>query len=193
MAFPSFFAGLLGLAVAGLSILPAFGQESDAVESTLVEQHGMWVFECSAYGQEKVEYCTMQQVVSVEETGQLVLAMTIAHNPRTGEPVLIAMTPLGVDLQSGMGLKVDDGPQLGAPFTTCQQIGCRAAAPLSETLLASLKAGNQITISYSLRGQRVDAPVSLTGFTGAYTALEAKRRVVPPADTAQPPAPAPAQ
>lgn len=148
-----------------------------AAEQTVVEQHGVWVFECARYASApgSPEYCTMQQVLTVNDTDDVALAVTVAFNPNSGEPVMFAMTPLGVDLPVGVGLKVDEGPQLGVPYTVCQRIGCRAAIPVTQPLLTSLKGGSTLKVSYSYRGRRIDVPVSLNGFTAAYKALEAKR------------------
>ena len=171
----------------------ANAQESQAPikpEPTKVEQHGMWVFECATYGGPDSEYCTMQQVLTVNETDEVALAVTLAYNPNSGEPVMFAMTPLGVDLAVGMGIKVDDGPQLGVPYTICQEIGCRAAAPLTKPLLASMKAGNTMQVSYSYRGNRLDVPVSLNGFTAAHSALEASSPKKPAQQSGAQPGPA---
>lgn len=170
-AAAGFALGLLGAAGAGAQEAAPEG----GPQATVVEQHGLWVFECATYGSAEAEYCTMQQVLTVNDTDDIALAVTIAYNPQSGEPIMLAMTPLGVDLAVGMGIKIDDGPQLGVPYTICQRIGCRAAAPLTAPMLGSLKAGNTMSVSYSYRGQRVDVPVSLDGFTAAHAALEAKQ------------------
>lgn len=170
-------------AVAGAGMVLAFGiggaqaQQADGakVEPSIVEQHGMWVFECTP--SDGVEFCSMQQVLSNADTQEVLLHVTIAYHPRTADLLMVSRTPLGVELPLGIGMQVDEGQQMAAPYTNCTQIGCRATAPLSPELVNTLKNGNTMKISFGYRGQRIDAPVSLTGFTAAYDAITARKPV----------------
>jgi len=178
----------VGAAQAQTPDQPAAGQ-GGLPEPTLVEQHGSWIFECSPTDQ--IEFCTMQQVLSNSETKEVLLGVTIAFHPVNGELLMVAMAPLGVDLPVGVGMRIDQGQQMAAPYTNCTQPGCRATAPLSDELVAAMKGGNTMLISYSFRGQRFDAPVSLTGFTAAHGRLVERKATLPNAPAAAAPAPAP--
>ncbi len=165
------------LATAGFLVLSTLGfaqaQAQAPIEPTIVEQHGSWVFECSPSGDS--EFCTIQQVLSNADTKEVLMHVTIAYHPRTADLLMVSMTPLGVELPLGLGMRIDAGQQMAAPFTNCTTAGCRATAPLSNELVGSLKNGNTMTISYGYRGQRIDAPVSLTGFTAAYERLASRK------------------
>lgn len=166
----------VGFMMAGaVSGAQAQQQQQQGPQQTAVEQHGSWVYECSKQGPNGTEFCTIQQQISDAETEQVLLNVTIAYHPQSAQLLMVSLTPLGVDLPLGVGLKVDAGPQLAAPYSTCTPQGCRAAAPLTDELIGSLKAGNTMLISYSYRGKRLDSPVSLTGFTAALNKLALKR------------------
>ncbi len=186
--FPTALKGVIA-AAALFAAGPAAAQQQvqpqgNVPEPTLVENHGSWVFECSPANVPSGEFCTMQQVLSNADSDRVLLAVTIAFHPQRGEPMMVAITPLGVELPVGLGLKVDDGPQLAVPFTLCNQGGCRANAPLEDPFLGSLKTGGQLQVSYAVQGQRLDAPVSLDGFTAAYGRLQ-ERKPPTPAQPAQ--------
>lgn len=177
-----------GLVLAlGLGGAQAQTAEGAAPAPTVVEQHGMWVFECTPA--DGTEFCSMQQVLSNADTQEVLLHVTIAYHPRSADLLMVSRTPLGVELPLGIGLQVDEGQQMAAPYTNCTQAGCRATAPLSPELVNTLKNGNTMKISFGYRGQRIDAPVSLTGFTAAYNAITARK----PVATAPSLAPVPAQ
>jgi len=166
----------VAMAMAMAFSAPAMAQDAAAKpEQTAVEQHGAWVFECTK--QSGKEFCTIQQLLSNAETEQVLLHVTIAYHPQTADLLMVNRTPLGVELPIGLGLKIDGGQQMAAPYTNCTQIGCRATAPLTDQLVASMKSGTTMTISYGYQGQRLDAPVSLTGFTAAFDQLAARKPV----------------
>ncbi len=179
-------AGAALIALAGLGGAHAQQADGPKVEPSVVEQHGMWVFECTP--SEGAEFCSMQQVLSNADTKEVLLHVTIAYHPRTADLLMVSRTPLGVELPLGVGLQIDNGQQMAAPYTNCTTAGCRATAPLNEDLVNTLKNGNTMKISFGYRGQRIDAPVSLTGFTAAYNAISARKPVA-----TQPSLAAPAQ
>jgi len=164
---------------AGLTLAlaaPALAQDGGPeAKQTVVEKSGAWVFECTEQGGR--EFCTIQQVLSNAETEQVLLHVTIAYHPQTADLLMVNRTPLGVELPIGLGLKIDEGRQMAAPYTNCTQAGCRATAPLTDELVANMKAGNTMTISYGYLGKRLDAPVSLEGFTAAFNRLAERKPV----------------
>ncbi|MEQ8745362.1 invasion associated locus B family protein [Pyruvatibacter sp.] len=183
------FSRIAGLALAAIALGTVAATAQDAgqeapLEPTIVEQHGAWVFECTPA--EGTEFCTIQQVLSNADTKEVLLHVTIAYHPRTADLLMVSMTPLGVELPLGLGMRIDEGQQMAAPYTNCTRPGCRATAPLNDALVSSLKNGNTMTISYGYRGQRLDAPVSLSGFTAAFDRLASRKPVATaPAATAQ--------
>jgi invasion protein IalB len=82
------------------------------------------------------------------------------------------ITPLGVLLEFGLRLKIDDGEERGAPFRICQQHGCLVREPLSGDVVNALKKGNKATVIVAAEGAGpVEIDISLRGFTKAYGSL----------------------
>ena len=88
------------------------------------------------------------------------------------EAVADIITPLGVLLEFGLRLKIDDGEERGAPFRICQKHGCLVREPLSSDVIVSLKKGNKATVVVAAEGAGpVEIEISLRGFTKAYDSL----------------------
>lgn len=82
------------------------------------------------------------------------------------------ITPLGVLLEFGLRLKIDDGEERGAPFRICQQHGCLVREPLSTEVIANLKRGNNAAVTVAAEGAGpIDINISLRGFTKAFDSL----------------------
>ena len=82
------------------------------------------------------------------------------------------ITPLGVLLEFGLRLKIDEGEERGAPFRICQKHGCLVREPLSSDVIVSLKKGNKATVVVAAEGAGpVEIEISLRGFTKAYDSL----------------------
>ncbi len=82
------------------------------------------------------------------------------------------ITPLGVLLDFGLQLKIDDGEPRSAPFRICQTQGCLVREPLSSDVVQMLKAGSKAVITVAAEGAgAIDIEISLRGFTKAYGSL----------------------
>jgi len=82
------------------------------------------------------------------------------------------ITPLGVLLEFGLRLKIDDGEERGAPFRICQKHGCLVREPLSADVIAALKKGNAALVTVAAEGAGpIDISISLRGFTKAFDSL----------------------
>ncbi len=82
------------------------------------------------------------------------------------------ITPLGVLLEFGLRLKIDEGEERGAPFRICQQHGCLVREPLSTDVISSLKRGNTARVTVAAEGAGpIDIDISLRGFTKAFDSL----------------------
>ena len=82
------------------------------------------------------------------------------------------ITPLGVLLEFGLRLKIDDGEERGAPFRICQQHGCLVREPLSADVISALKKGGVALVTVAAEGAGpIEINISLTGFTKAFDSL----------------------
>ncbi len=82
------------------------------------------------------------------------------------------ITPLGVLLPSGLGLKIDNEDVGRAGFVRCVAEGCLAEVIMENELLGKLRRGSQATfIVFETPEAGIGIPISLTGFSAGYDAL----------------------
>ena len=83
--------------------------------------------------------------------------------------------PFGLDLPTGLELRIDGEPWTNTPVRTCLAGGCVAFVPLSADDVTKLKRGGRLgVIVKAVDGRVIGWPVSLAGFTAAHAELEAK-------------------
>ncbi len=81
--------------------------------------------------------------------------------------------PLGLNLPVGAKLQVDDGKVVDLPIQTCENRGCYASAPVSAELLATLKSGKQLKISFqNMAKETISIPMPLNDFAAAYDKIK---------------------
>lgn len=82
--------------------------------------------------------------------------------------------PLGVMLDGGVELRVDEGKRWSISLHHCRQTGCIALWPLSADLRAELEGGREARVTFqSVDGQRIGVPISLMGIKAGLKALDA--------------------
>jgi len=150
------------------------GTQSGAEPS--LTQIGDWSLVCESEG---APPCAMTQL-GKDEHGSPAIEFVVRKiedkeaeiNGVKVEAVADIITPLGVLLEFGLRLKVDEGDERGAPFRICQQHGCLVREPLSSDVIATFKRGNKATVVVAAEGAGpVTIGISLKGFTKAYDSL----------------------
>ncbi|WP_155986215.1 invasion associated locus B family protein [Novosphingobium resinovorum] len=128
------------------------------------ERHGDWEVVCAVAG--KATKCSAVQRQATTATSghemQRVLAMELVAVPDGAVGTLL--TPFGVDLASGLVLKLNtSGPPL--PFKTCLPSGCVVPLQFGKEAVRSLRKETLLRISFVTAGdgRRIDLPVSLKG------------------------------
>jgi invasion protein IalB len=82
------------------------------------------------------------------------------------------VSPLGVLLPSGLGLKIDETDVGRAGFVRCLPNGCVAEVILDEPVLEQLSSGATATfIIFQTPEEGIGIPISLNGFTDGFAAL----------------------
>lgn len=146
---------------------PALAQTAESAPSGETPQN--WVVQC---GEETPKRCRAVQNIVMQKTSQRLL--TVVVEPREGAPnhALVLALPHGVFLPAGATVKVDDGAPSPMVIQTSDANGAYAGMAINDELLASLKKGTQLTVAFKT-AQRKDiaVPVTLIGFTAAYTQL----------------------
>ena len=81
--------------------------------------------------------------------------------------------PLGLNLPAGAKLQVDDGKSIDLPIQTCENRGCYAERRSAPELLAALRAGKQLKISFqNLAKETITIPMPLADFAAAYDKIK---------------------
>jgi len=115
----------------------------------------------------------MEQTAVLSKTGQLIVLINIRVPTDTHAPVALVQLPLGLNLPDGAKLQVDDGKATNLPIQTCEARGCYASSPIAPDLLAVLKSGKQLKVSFqNLAKETITIPMPLTDFAAAYDKIK---------------------
>ena len=116
---------------------------------------GDWIVRCNngVEGADKKKpkrgRCEMAQSLSQTETKKRVAEINIRLSPKKGEPAVgIVALPLGVLLQYGGALNIDEGDAVKFRFTSCEPAGCFSLITLSDQLLDEMRKGNKLYLHF---------------------------------------------
>jgi invasion protein IalB len=132
-----------------------------------------WSARCSSASRGAPLECLIEQTAVLTKTGQLIVLINIRVPSDTHEPVAVVQLPLGLNLPAGAKLQVDDGKAAELQIQTCEQRGCYTNAPISPEMLAAMKTGKQLKVSFQNLAKEVIAiPMPLTDFAAAYEKIK---------------------
>jgi invasion protein IalB len=132
-----------------------------------------WAARCSSPGRDAPLECAMEQNAVLTKTGQLVVLVNIRVPGDTRAPVALIQLPLGLNLQAGAKLQVDDTKSVDLPIQTCENRGCYASIPVSPEMLATLRSGKQLKVLFQdLAKETIAIPISLTDFSATYDKIK---------------------
>jgi invasion protein IalB len=132
-----------------------------------------WLARCSSASRDAPLECAIEQQAVLTRTGQLVVLVNIRVPSDTHAPVALVQLPLGMNLPAGAKLQVDDGKATDLQIQTCENRGCYASAPVAADMLAALKGGKQLNVSFqTLAKETIKVPMSLADFAAAYDKIK---------------------
>ncbi len=152
---------------------PAAAQEAAKTPEKNITHFKDWAVVCPEPDSKEASDCEAILRVTVTETGQQVLRVSIFKVPDAEHPVGVFILPLGFLLQQGVLLSVD-GKEVGRlPVQRCEPAGCLAPLIINDDVQSFFKAGKSAELKLvNAQGQAVALPMSLSGFTAALTALD---------------------
>jgi invasion protein IalB len=114
-----------------------------------------------------------KQVCVVTKDGKLENGMPVAivqlFEPEGQPKVLRVTVPLGMQLQHGTRLILDQEQPMQEPYKICFPVGCMADYPMTDDMVAKLKKGKMITLqAINMQGTPISLPMPLTDFSKAY-------------------------
>ena len=114
--------------------------------------------------------CRMAQSIVLKEQKQVVLQLRIFKDET---PTALFSFPLGILLNTGWQIKIDNGKTRLLPFEICKLDGCHSGINLTPQLVQQMKRGNILNVKFFDSNQNaVEPKISLKGFTKAYEALK---------------------
>ena len=117
--------------------------------------------------------CAMEQTAVLTKTGQLIVLVSIRVPGDTHTPIALVQLPLGLNLPAGAKLQVDDGKTVDLQIQTCENRGCYASTPIAPDLLAALKSGKQLKVSFqNMAKETIAIPIPLADFAAAYDKIK---------------------
>jgi invasion protein IalB len=132
-----------------------------------------WAVRCSSASREAPLECAMEQTAVLSKTGQLIVLVNIRVPSDTRVPVAMVQLPLGLNLPGGAKLQVDDGKTADLQIQTCENRGCYAGAAIAPDVLAALKSGKELKLSFqNLAKETITIPMPLTDFAAAYDKIK---------------------
>ncbi|CAA7624212.1 conserved exported hypothetical protein [Candidatus Terasakiella magnetica] len=120
---------------------------------------------------DKSDKCFAQQVQTAKEGGKI-LTIAIGYIGAKGEAAVVAQLPLGINLQVGAAMKIDEGTQFPLTVQTCAMSGCQVATQLSDAQMKALANGKTVTIGMVAWGKTETTviPVPLKGLSASLAA-----------------------
>lgn len=103
------------------------------------------------------------------ENGMPVTAVALIEPEGEARKLLRITVPLGMQLQHGTRLIIDQDNPATAPYFMCFPNGCMADYQADDALVAKLKKGHTITVqAINMQGQQVSLPLPLADFAKAH-------------------------
>jgi invasion protein IalB len=132
-----------------------------------------WIARCGSASRDAPLECAIEQNAVLPRTGQLVIAVNIRVPADTHAPSALIQLPLGLNIPNGAKLQVDDGKATELQIQTCEARGCYAGTAIAPDLLAAMKSGKQLKVSFqNLNKETLTVPLPLADFAAAYDKIK---------------------
>lgn len=132
-----------------------------------------WIVRCTSPSRNAPLECAMEQNAVLTKTGQTVVLINIRIAPDTRTPIALLQLPLGINLPLGAKLQVDDGKTVDLQIQTCENRGCYTSIPVAPDLLAALRSGKQLKVSFqNMAKETIAIPMPLNDFAAAYDKIK---------------------
>jgi invasion protein IalB len=113
------------------------------------------------------------------EEGIPVIGAVVIEPEGEGKKILRVTLPLGVSLQPGTRIIIDQGQPMTGPYVICVATGCMADYEASDELIGAMKTGQTLHAQgIGETGQPISIPLPLADFTKAYDGPPADPRKV---------------
>jgi invasion protein IalB len=124
-----------------------------------------------------------KEVCVTTKDGRLENGMPVAivqlFEPEGEAKVLRVTVPLGMQLQHGTRMVIDQGTPAQQPYKICFPVGCMSDYPVTDDMIAKMKKGQTITLqAINMQGTPISLPMPLADFAKAYDGPPTDPKVV---------------
>ena len=124
-----------------------------------------------------------KQVCVLTKDGRLENGMPVAivqlFEPEGEAKVLRVTVPLGMQLQHGTRMIIDQGQPTQQPYKICFPVGCMSDYPVTDDLIKQMKKGQNIYVqAINMQGTPISLPLPLNDFAKAYDGPPTDPKVV---------------
>ena len=115
-----------------------------------------------------------KEVCVITKDGRLENGMPVAvvqlFEPQGSDKKLLRVTvPLGMQLQHGTRVIIDQGQPANAPYSICFPVGCMSDYEANADMVAKMKKGHTLTVqAINMQGTAISLPLPLGDFAKAY-------------------------
>lgn len=130
----------------------------------------LWSSRCDAPDEasQKPPACEIFQTLDVKETGKRFAEFAIGTPDANGVSRGVAILPLGMLLEPGVTMQIDEGKSFVFNARYCVPQGCYGFLDLNPELLQSMQTGKELSFRFaSITGKTFDVRMSLSGFEKA--------------------------
>ncbi len=122
-------------------------------------------------GKEMKNFCEIAKRIQVKGAGTRIAEMAIGfplnkEGKKSKAARGVIILPLGILLESGVVMKIDDNKPASFKPRFCTKDGCVAYINLNEKILGTMKNGNKLNLAFrTSKGQEIKVVMELKGFT----------------------------
>lgn len=165
---------ITGAVAAALVAFPIHAH-SQTTQTAKNDAQQNWAYACETAGQPPAKQCRIVQNLTVAkgDKQQRLLTVIVREQAKAKNHALLLALPHGLFLPAGVEIRVDDSKPAKLVVQTSDAQGAYAGVEISDELLVALKKGDQMAVSFmSAARKRLSVPVTLKGFTAAYSKLK---------------------
>lgn len=132
--------------------------------------YGGWRVRCPVPRAEG-SHCIAALGITQKDTGKTVMSWSMTIG-KSGSPVALLETPTGVQLSSGIEIKLGEAPARKIPYLNCLPTRCTAVTPMDAAFVKDMIATKQANIKIAVtNGRSLDFGLPLDGFAEALAAV----------------------
>jgi len=135
-------------------------------------KYGDWEMRCDTPPGAQNQQCYIMQFVTAEDRENVGLSVVVMKTADKQARILRVLSPLGVLLPRGLGLRIDDADMGATSFIRCLPNGCVSEVLMDDTLINQLRSGKQaVFVIFQTPEEGIGVPISLAGFGEGFDAL----------------------